>query len=101
MKTLKPLLGLFVAVCFVSSAFAFLGGSAPSPSAHDARVPQTVSYSPQDPTLAPTLAPGNASAGAKGIRLACYPNGGECTRNSDCCTGFCRSGLAAAYCDYR
>ena len=38
-------------------------------------------------------------ARTKKIRMACYPVGGECTKNSDCCTGFCRAGRVAAYCD--
>ena len=30
----------------------------------------------------------------------CYPVWGQCTKDSDCCTGFCRVGRVYAYCDY-
>ncbi len=40
------------------------------------------------------------SAKNKQIRLACYPVFVECTKDSDCCTGFCRVGRVTAYCDH-
>jgi hypothetical protein len=30
----------------------------------------------------------------------CYPVWGQCTKDSDCCTGYCRVGRVYAYCDY-
>jgi hypothetical protein len=33
-------------------------------------------------------------------RTACYPVWAQCTKDADCCTGFCRVGRVTAYCDY-
>ena len=91
----KPLLGLFVAISFISCVFAFLGQSTRPMLADDAIVPRAISYSPMKAISSPS----GSMARTKKIRMACYPVGGECTKNSDCCTGFCRSGLQTAYCD--
>ena len=64
-------------------------------SADGAIVPQRVSYSPREATSPPA----DSVARTRKLRLACYPVGGECTKNADFCTGFCRSGLQTAYCD--
>jgi hypothetical protein len=78
---------------FVSSLFALLGrSSSPSLASVDIR---PISYSPVDATGSPS----SSMARTKRTRMACYPVGGECTQNVQCCTGFCRSGLQAAYCD--
>jgi hypothetical protein len=66
-------------------------------SADAAIVPQPVSYSPGDATSAPS----GAMARTKKLRMACYPVWGQCTKDSDCCTGFCRVGRVTAYCDYK
>jgi hypothetical protein len=63
--------------------------------ASGAVAPQTVSYSPNDAMSSPA----RSMAKTKKLRIACYPVGVECTKNSDCCTGFCRSGRVTAYCD--
>jgi hypothetical protein len=34
------------------------------------------------------------------IAKTCYPVWGQCTKDSDCCTGYCRVGKIYAYCDY-
>jgi hypothetical protein len=60
-------------------------------------VPQTVSYSQSDTTSAPS----GSAARAQKLRMACYPVWGQCTRDSDCCTGYCRVGRVTAYCDYK
>jgi len=91
----KLLLGAFIAVSLVSCVFVFLGQSARLMLPDGAIVPQPVSYSPVDATSSPS----SSMARTKKIRMACYPVGGECTKNADCCTGFCRSGLQTAYCD--
>jgi hypothetical protein len=91
----KSLLGSFIAISFVFCVFVFSGQSARPMLADGAIVPQPVSYSPMDVTSSPS----SPVARIKKIRMACYPVGGECTKNSDCCTGFCRSGLQTAYCD--
>jgi len=57
---------------------------------------QPVSYSPGDARAAPS----GAMARSKKLRMACYPVWGQCTKDSDCCTGFCRVGRVTAYCDY-
>jgi hypothetical protein len=91
----KPLLGSFIAISLISCVFVFLGQSTRPMLADGAIVPQPVSYSPLDAASSPS----SSVARSKKIRMACYPVGGECTKNSDCCTGFCRSGLQTAYCD--
>jgi hypothetical protein len=91
----KPLLAFFVPISFIFCVFVFLGQSTRPILADHAIVPQPDSYSPMDATSSPS----SSMARTKKIRMACYPVGGECTKNSDCCTGFCRSGLQTAYCD--
>ena len=84
----------FLTAAFAFCVFAFLGQGLRPTLAESAIVPQPVSYSPMD------AAPSSGSmARTKKIRMACYPVGGECEKNSDCCTGFCRAGRVAAYCD--
>lgn len=63
--------------------------------ADGAVVLRSVSYSPGSATSSPP----RPMARTKRLRLACYPAGVECTRDSDCCTGFCRVGRVNAYCD--
>ena len=41
-----------------------------------------------------------ATVEAKTLARACYPVFAQCTKDSDCCTGFCRVGRVTAYCDY-
>jgi len=89
------LLGFFVTISFVSCVFAFLGQSTRPILADGAIVLQSVSYSPMEAISSPS----GSMARTKKIKMACYPVGGECTKNSDCCTGFCRSGRVTAYCD--
>lgn len=89
------LLGFFLTISFISCVFATLGQSTRPMLADGAVMPQYVSYSPMETTSSPS----GSMARTKKIRMACYPVGGECTKNSDCCTGFCRSGRVAAYCD--
>jgi hypothetical protein len=91
----KPPLGLFIAISFISCVFTFLGQSTRPTLADGAIVSQPVSYSSLDAISSPS----GSMARTKRIRMACYPVGGECTHNSDCCTGFCRSGRVTAYCD--
>jgi hypothetical protein len=72
----------FLTVAFIFCVFAFLcQGSRPT-LADGAIVPQPVSYSPMD--AAPS--PSGSVARTKKIRMACYPVGGECEKNSDWCT---------------
>jgi hypothetical protein len=94
-KISKPLLGFFVSILFISCVFAFLGQSKHPILADVAIAPLPVSYSPMDAMPSPS----GSMARTKKTRMACYPVGGECTKNSDCCTGFCRSGRVTAYCD--
>jgi hypothetical protein len=56
---------------------------------------QPVSYSPGDAIASPS----GATAGPHKLRMACYPVWGQCTKDSDCCTGYCRVGRVTAYCD--
>jgi hypothetical protein len=91
----KLLLGFFVTVSFISCIFVFLGQSTRPILADSAIVARPVSYSPADAISSQS----GSMARTNKIRLACYPVGGECTKNSDCCTGFCRSGRVTAYCD--
>src|SRR5215831_5827015 len=91
----KPLLGSFIAVPLISCVFVFLGQSTRLMLADSAILPQPVSYSPVDATSSPS----SSAARTKKIRMACYPVDGQCTKNADRCTGFCRSGLQTAYCD--
>src|SRR5271156_6364091 len=58
-------------------------------------VPQPVSYSQSDAIFSSS----GSMARTKKLRMACYPVFVECTKNSDCCTGFCRVGRVTAYCD--
>jgi hypothetical protein len=58
-------------------------------------VSRPVSYSPNDAISSPS----GSMARTKEIKIACYPVWGECTKDSDCCTGFCRVGRVTAYCD--
>jgi hypothetical protein len=95
MKISRLLLGFFVTIAFISCVFAFLGRSTRPMMADGAILPQPVSYSPMDAMSSLS----GSMARTKKIRTACYPVGGECTKNSDCCTGFCRAGLTAPYCD--
>jgi hypothetical protein len=46
-------------------------------------------------------APSRAMAEAKALARTCYPVFAQCTKDSDCCTGFCRVGRVTAYCDYK
>ncbi|MFY9839037.1 MAG: hypothetical protein WAK55_21690 [Xanthobacteraceae bacterium] len=85
----------FPTAAFVFCVFAFFGQGSRPTLADSAIVPQPVSYSPMDAATSPS----GSMARTKKIRMACYPVGGECEKNSDCCTGFCRSGRVAAYCD--
>jgi hypothetical protein len=65
--------------------------------ADGAVVPRAVSYSSDNATSSPS----GSAARTEKLRMACYPVWGECTKNSDCCTGFCRVGRVTAYCDYK
>jgi hypothetical protein len=85
----------FLAAAFACCVFALLGKSTRPLLADGAIIPQPISYSPMDTTPSPS----GSMARTKKVRIACYPIGGECTKNSDCCTGFCRGGRIAAYCD--
>jgi hypothetical protein len=85
----------FFTAAFVSCVFAFLGQGSRSTLAESTGLPQPISYSPMDAATSPS----GSMVRTKKIRMACYPAGGECTKNSDCCTGFCRAGRVAAYCD--
>jgi hypothetical protein len=96
-KISKLLLGFFVTISFLSYVFIFMGESTRPMLADDMIAPRLVSYSPMDAIPSPS----GSMARTKKIRIACYPVGGECTHNSDCCTGFCRSGRTTAYCDNR
>jgi hypothetical protein len=60
-------------------------------------VPLPVSYTSSDAISSPS----GATARTKKIRMACYPVWGQCTKDSDCCTGFCRVGRVTAYCDHK
>jgi len=88
-------LGLFVMVSFILCVGGFLGETSHPLLADGAIAPQPVSYSAVDAISSPS----GAVARTKKIRMACYPVGGECMKNSDCCTGFCRTGLSSTYCD--
>jgi hypothetical protein len=66
-------------------------------SADGAIVPRPVSYAAGDTTTSSS----GATARTNKIRMACYPVWGECTKDTDCCTGFCRVGRVTAYCDYQ
>lgn len=91
MKTSKL---LFFAAGLQMLVFAFCGQSTRPVTADGTVALQRVSYS-----LIMSSASG-APARTKKIRSACYPVGGECTKDSDCCTGYCRVGRVTAYCDY-
>jgi hypothetical protein len=85
----------FLSAAIIFCVLAFLDRGSRPTLAESALVPQPVSYSPADAATSPS----GSMARTKKIRMACYPAGGECTKNSDCCTGFCRAGRVAAYCD--
>ena len=51
---------------------------------------QTVSYAQS----------GAISSPSNAMARTCYPQFGQCTKDSDCCTGYCRVGRVSAYCDY-
>jgi hypothetical protein len=91
----KPLLGLLVSISFISCVVAFLGQSTRPMLADDAIVPRAISYSPMKAISSPS----GSMARTKKITQGCYPVGGDCTQNSQCCTGFCRTGLSNTYCD--
>ena len=95
MKISRLLFGFFVTIALISCVFAFLGQSTRPMLADGAIAPRPVSYSPTDAISSPS----GSMARTKKIRMACYPVGGECEHNSDCCSGFCRAGRVAAYCD--
>jgi hypothetical protein len=85
----------FLAAAFAFGVFAFVCQSTRPILADGATVLQRVSYPPVDMASSPS----GSMARTKKIRMACYPVGGECTKNFDCCSGFCRSGRVTAYCD--
>jgi hypothetical protein len=91
----KPLLGFFVAISFISCVFAFLGQSTRPMLADDAIVSRAISHSPMNAISSPS----GSIARTKRITQGCYPVGGDCTQNSQCCTGFCRAGRSNTYCD--
>ena len=95
MKTSNLPLGSVVTIFFISCLCGFLGQSRPALSVDGVTMPQFVSYSPMD--AIPSAS--GSMARTKKIKMACYPVGGGCTKNSDCCTGFCRTGLSRTYCD--
>jgi len=59
-------------------------------SADGAGAPQPVSYTQKGAISSPSGA----------MARTCYPQFGQCTKDSDCCTGYCRVGRVYAYCDY-
>jgi hypothetical protein len=71
--------------------------------AADAIVAQPVSFLSNDTGSFLSNDKGSSSRAAttmlKKLRVACYPVWDECTKDSDCCSGFCRAGRVAAYCD--
>jgi hypothetical protein len=91
----KLLLGFFVTISFISFVFAFLGQSTRPMLADGGIAPQPVSYTPADATSSQS----GSMARTKKMRMACYPVGGDCTKHSECCTGFCRTGLSNTFCD--
>jgi hypothetical protein len=72
-----------------------LGQSTRPMLADDAIVPRAISHSPMNAISSPS----GPMARTKKITQGCYPVGGDCTQNSQCCTGFCRAGLNNTYCD--
>jgi hypothetical protein len=81
------------ATAFLLCVFAFLGQGTVPLLADSTVEPQAVSYSSGD-----TITPAKNSITEK-IRTACYPVHGECTKNSDCCSGICRDWHGhASYC---
>ena len=94
MKESKLLLGFSLTTAFVFCIFAFLGQSTRPILADGALLPQPVSYSLAEATPSPAA----PIAGAKTIRMACYPLRGGCTKDSDCCSGHCRTNQRASYC---
>ena len=91
----KPRLRCFIAISFVSCVFAFLGQSTRPMLADDAIVPRVISHPPMNAISSPS----GSMARTRKITQGCYPVGGECTQNSQCCTGFCRAGRNNTYCD--
>ena len=91
----KPRLRCFIAISFVSCVFAFLGQSTRPMLADDAIAPPAISHSPMNAIFSPS----GSMVRTKKITQGCYPVGGDCTQNSQCCTEFCRAGLNNTYCD--
>jgi hypothetical protein len=59
--------------------------------ADNATAPRPASYAQSDAISSPSGA----------MAKTCYPVWGQCTKDTDCCTGFCRVGKIYAYCDYK
>jgi len=83
----KPLKLLLFAAGLVVCVSA--GGTRPV-QAGGAIAPQPVSYAQRGALSSPSSA----------MARTCYPVWGQCTKDSDCCTGYCRVGRVYAYCDY-
>jgi hypothetical protein len=93
----KLLLGYFVVILLIASVPAFSGRTTRPMLADTVIVLQPVSYAPMDEMSSPSSA---SATRTSRIRMACYPAYVQCTKNSDCCSGFCRTGLSQTYCDY-
>ncbi len=65
--------------------FAFLGQGTEPLLANSTLPPQPVSYSLVDAISSPA----SSMTGTKKIRMACYSKGGQCLKDSDCCSGHC------------
>jgi hypothetical protein len=76
---------------FVTALAAFVSIQNTSPVLADgAGAPQPVSHGQR-----------GAISSLSGVTAkTCYPQFGQCTKDSDCCTGYCRVGRVYAYCDY-
>ena len=92
MKESKLLLRSSLTTVFVFCVFGFLSQSTGPLSADGALGPVFVSYSPGDGTSSPT----GSIAATKATKMACYQKG-LCTKDSDCCSGHCRSGIRGAW----
>lgn len=76
---------------FAAGLVAFVSAQNPGLVLADGAIaPQPVSYSQRGAISAPSGA----------VARTCYPVWGQCTKDSDCCTGYCRVGKVTAYCDY-
>jgi hypothetical protein len=95
MTIAKLPLGFVVAVSLVPTAFSLSAQTTRPLLADGASAPRPVSYAPMDEKASPS----GAMARTNRIRMACYPVFAQCTRDSDCCTGFCRVGRQQTYCD--